>query len=248
MEDRYMQFNQNNTRMHQAKIDITESGENNKDTKATKLNPHYEHSMSAIYNKHAVYSVVDPSSARTIPQQRRMSKFTLQHNLHAKPMSTHHFGKLTTYGCLSNINHMKVRRLFKIKNLAGYPAHRISDERIAWVCGWIFGKYFEHEGDKKAQQNAFAFLYKVWTSPAFCTFFSSEESKELLRGDDVLWMFRLSTTFPHIVRITTKNSNDVVNPEQALTIHQKMSSTPNLYWWELREFHLQQSPTTSGPD
>jgi hypothetical protein len=239
MAAKYTRLNQDDTRIHQEIIDIIESGRDNKNTKATKCN---------LHNKHTMYAVVDPALARTIPQKRRMPKFIQQHTLHTKPMSTHHFGKLTAYDGLGNINHMKVRKLFKIKNLAGYPAHRISDERIAWICGWIFGKQCEHIDDETVQQNAFTFLREMWASPTFCTFFSPEESMEFLRRDGVLWVFRLSTTFPHTIRITKKNSNDEINSERSLNIHQKRTQTSGFYWWELWEFRTHRSPTAPGPN
>jgi hypothetical protein len=54
MVTRYMRFNQYYKRIHQEKIDFIESGRDNKNTKATKRNPH---------NKHVIYEVVDPISA-----------------------------------------------------------------------------------------------------------------------------------------------------------------------------------------
>jgi len=205
MSANYRRFNDDDTRIHQAKIDLAE----HKDRKKKKQ---HGHAMYERFDGGATYAPVVP---------RRMSTFSLKEVMTAKPMSTHFFGDLKRYDAVGDINLVKVRELFEIKNKSGHPAHRISDERIAWVCGWIFGKRMEKVGDEESQEMAFTFLQEVWTSPTFCTFFSPDESRAFLHAESASWMIRLSTTFPQVVRITTEKTNDGITPSQALTIHKK---------------------------
>ena len=205
MAARYNRFSKDDERIHQALVDLVESKK-----KPTRAKPRFDG-----FTPGGVITEGEPI------HPRRMSKFTLKELTGKKPMATHYFGKLDRYDCIGKENHRKIRELFAIQNDQKNPAHRISDERIAWVCGWIFGKNMEHLDNVDLQNKAFEYLRAVWRSPTFCTFFSPQESRANLFATGSSWMIRLSTTFPRCVRITTEETNEGFTPKTALAIHKK---------------------------
>jgi hypothetical protein len=124
------------------------------------------------------------------------------------PDANHNFENVVS---LIGDNVHRVRELFNLKDSKGNISHRLTTDRLKWVCGWIYGSDCKYLSTPHAEI-AFHYLIKVWSSRMFFPFVTETESWNIQCVTGTSWTIRLSTQLPHITRITSK-SNVIAAPD-----------------------------------